>query len=66
LTINLEERKQSLLKDIEKANKAVEMSQINLKRATQDLDRLVGGLLMLEELLQTPSTPPENSDQANS
>jgi len=58
MTIDLVARKQKLSEDIEKVSQDIEKLQANLQQAMQVRERMVGGLLMLDELLQAPDMPP--------
>jgi uncharacterized protein (DUF2126 family) len=69
MTIDLVARRQELVKDVEKIGgdirnmqASVEEMQVRIQQAEQTRQRLVGGLLMLDELMKAPDVPPASGD----
>jgi len=58
LTIDLVTRRQELSKEVEKISQSINELQASLQQATQARERMIGGLLMLDELMQAPGEPP--------
>lgn len=65
MTIDLVARRQKLSEDIEKVKGDIRgmqaglaETQAHIQQAMQLLDRMTGGYLMLEEILQAPGEPP--------
>ena len=58
MTIDLVTRRQELSKEVEKISQSINELQASLQQATQARERMIGGLLMLDELMQTPGEPP--------
>lgn len=54
--IDLQERKKQLTEEIARCNADIEQIQMALQRAMQARERMLGGLQLLNELLQ-PATP---------
>lgn len=50
--IDLEQRKKQLTEEVARCNADIEQLQMALQRAMQARDRLLGGLQLLNELLQ--------------
>lgn len=50
--IDLQERKKQLTEEVARCNADIEQLQMALQRAMQARDRLLGGLQLLNELLQ--------------
>lgn len=61
MTINLEARKQKLIEDMTKVNQEIEHLRGLLEQRLQTRERMMGAVQMLDELLQAPETPVDNS-----
>ena len=57
MTVDLVARRQELSKEVEKISQSINELQASLQQATQARERMIGGLLMLDELMQTPGEP---------
>jgi len=53
--IDLQERKKQLTEEVARCNADIERLQVALQRAMQARERLLGGLQLLNELLQPPA-----------